>query len=152
MLIQSLLVGGSLVVTTVIIHFIGVSLLLAELPERSMRLIPHKRMAREALTILSIVLGLVILHALEIWAYAFVYLALGEFHTLESALYFSTASFSTVGYGDVVIESQWRLVAAIEGVNGFVLIGWSTAVLVEVIGQMRAVEERWREDAKSEET
>jgi hypothetical protein len=49
---------------------------------------------------------------------------------LESSLYFSTETFSTLGYGDITPLPRWRLFAALEAVNGFLLIGWSTAYLV----------------------
>ena len=48
----------------------------------------------------------------------------------EAALYFSTVSFSTLGYGDVIPAEEWRIFAALEGVDGFLLIGWSTAYLI----------------------
>lgn len=48
----------------------------------------------------------------------------------ETALYFSTATFSTLGFGDVVLAKNWRLFGSFEGVNGFLLIGWSTAYLI----------------------
>ncbi len=76
------------------------------------------------------VLGLFFVHTVEIWAWAFVYLSLGVVPSLEASLYFSTTTFSTVGYGDMVLPHSWRLLGALEGVNGFLLIGWSTAYLV----------------------
>jgi hypothetical protein len=48
------------------------------------------------------------------------------------ALNLSTAMFSTVGYGQINIAKSWRLLTALEGINGFILIGWSTAYLVGV--------------------
>ena len=66
--------------------------------------------------------------------------ALGDF---EAALYFSTASFTTLGYGDVVLDHRWRLLGAIEGANGLLLFGWSTAFLISVTGRMRALEHDW---------
>jgi hypothetical protein len=49
---------------------------------------------------------------------------------IEEALYFSTVSFSTIGFGDVVLSPEWRMFSSLEGINGFLLIGWSTAYLV----------------------
>ena len=66
----------------------------------------------------------------------------------EAALYFSTTSFTTIGYGDVVLDKQWRLVSAIEGANGLLLFGWSTAFLFSVISRMRALEHDWLEHAE----
>lgn len=57
----------------------------------------------------------------------------------ESALYFSATSFTTLGYGDVVLDPKWRLFGAIERANGLLLFGWSTAF------RMRALEHDWLE-------
>jgi hypothetical protein len=91
------------------------------------------------------VLGLMAIHTLEIWLYALAFLAVGALGDFETALYFSTTSFTTLGYGDVVLDRQWRLLGAIEGANGLLLWGWSTAFLFSVIGRMRALEHDWLE-------
>lgn len=75
------------------------------------------------------------LHVAQILVWAIAYrwipgvLALVD---LEEALYFSLITFTTVGYGDVVIEQNWRLMAGIEALNGILLMGWSTAVLLAI--------------------
>ena len=52
------------------------------------------------------------------------------FPDFATGLYFSTVTFSTLGFGDVLPPEKWRLFAALEAVNGFLLIGLSTAYLV----------------------
>ena len=48
-------------------------------------------------------------------------------------------SFScSTGYDDDSISQSWRMVAAIEGLNGVVLLGWSTAFFVTVVARMRS--------------
>lgn len=142
MLLNNLLVGSGMVVGTVGLHFFGlaalIALLNADLPTRMRRGTALQRGA----TILFTVFGLVLMHTLEIWVYAMLYVGLGEFHDLETALYFSTTSFSTLGFGDLVLSHQHRLVGAIEGANGFLLIGWSTAFLVSVTAKMGLLEAR----------
>ena len=54
--------------------------------------------------------SLMVLHAVEIWLYAGLYRIAGAIPDLETALYFSTASFTTIGYGDVVLGPEWRLI------------------------------------------
>jgi hypothetical protein len=140
MLFAALLVASLMVVLTVAIHFFGVTVLLRLLRRRTS---PHAAdpLHRQAVLALIVVLGLIALHGLEVWAYAALYLVLGEFRTLEEALYFSAVSFSTAGFGDVVMTSRWRVISAVESINGFVLIGWSTAMLVTVTARMRRAEE-----------
>ena len=85
--------------------------------------------------------GLFALHTIEIWTYAILYAAVGALPTFDDALYFSTTTYSTLGYGDVVLPRAWRLVGAIEGANGIILLGWSTAFFVSVINRIRLFEE-----------
>jgi hypothetical protein len=89
------------------------------------------------------VFGLFGLHTIEIWLYAALYSGLGEFKNFESALYFSTTTFVTIGFGDVVLSPRWRLISAIEGANGLILIGWSTAFLITVTTRLRLLEHAW---------
>lgn len=88
-------------------------------------------------------LGVFLAHILQIWFWALLYLALGEFATLEPALYFSTVVFTTVGFGDIVATTEWRLLASCEAVAGFLLFGLSTASLFEVLREVRRRGGRW---------
>ncbi len=85
--------------------------------------------------------GLFALHTAEIWAYGFLYVHLRALPNFDDALYFSTTSYTTLGYGDIVLPSAWRLVGAIEGANGIILLGWSTAFFVSVVNRIRLFEQ-----------
>jgi hypothetical protein len=52
--------------------------------------------------------------------------------SFEEATYFSAITFATIGYGDITLSGKWRLASAIEGVNGILLFGWTTAFLFKV--------------------
>jgi hypothetical protein len=79
---------------------------------------------------MAIVVGLFVLHAVEIWLYAVLYLELGAIDTLRHAVYFSTQTYAAIGFGDDLLNPDWHLLAAIEGINGVILLGWSTAFFV----------------------
>ncbi len=87
------------------------------------------------------------LHTVQIWLYAALYVMAGALPDLETALYFSTASFTTVGYGDIVLSPHWRLVGAIESANGLLLFGWSTAFLAATTAQLSILEANWLQRA-----
>lgn len=77
-------------------------------------------------------------HIVQIWLWAllFLYLEPNILHNLETALYFSTSSFTTVGFGDVFLDEEWRLLSSFEAANGFILFGWSTAFIFEIISKL----------------
>jgi hypothetical protein len=73
------------------------------------------------------------------------FLIVGALPDFESALYFSTTSFTSLGYGDVVLDRRWRLFGAIEGANGLLLFGGSTAFMLSIIHRLRTLEHDWLE-------
>jgi len=97
----------------------------------------HPLSARGIAATLIVTLGLFALHGIEIWLYAFLYLGIGSVEGLREAVYFSTITYGAIGYGDAAMAEEWRLVSAIEGINGIILIGWSTAFFVTLIARMR---------------
>ena len=52
---------------------------------------------------------------------------------IETALYFSMVTFTSVGYGDIVLEGSWRMLASIQGANGVIIFGWTTALIFSYI-------------------
>jgi Ion channel len=90
----------------------------------------HKHSLGKTVAMVTTVLGLFLIHTVEIWIWAGVYLAIGVVAGLEDAVYFSTVTFATLGYGDIIPPSGWRVFAALEAMNGFILIGWSIAFLI----------------------
>jgi len=81
-------------------------------------------------------LGLLLLHGVEIWAYAVLFHLTDAVPGMRDAVYFSTITFGAIGYGDAPIAESWKLVAGIEGINGVILIGWSVAFFVTVMDRL----------------
>ena len=139
-MISQLAVATFMVLLTVTIHGFGLLLLTRVLrlewkEEREANQSPLS--AGGIMLTFGIVLGLFLLHGIEIWAYAAVFLQLGALPDLETAVYFSTVTYSTLGYDDDALATSWQLVAAIEGINGVLLMGWSTAFFISMIGRLR---------------
>lgn len=70
------------------------------------------------------------IHTIEAWAWAFIYLKLGEFKDLSKALYFSVVTCTALGYGDITLSERWRLLSTFEAMGGLLLFGASTAFLI----------------------
>ncbi len=130
-----LLLGSLLVVVTVALHILALVLLtrlLTRLTALLTRLIRRTVLGVTAI-LSSVVVYLIGVHTLEIWLWAAVYFAIGEFSVFEDALYFSAVTATTLGYGDLVLSEQWRLLATFEAMGGLVLFGVSTAYLIALM-------------------
>ena len=82
--------------------------------------------------VLWLVLGL----TASSWLWAGVFLYNDVFGHIEEALYFTLVTFTTLGYGDIVVDTQWRLLAALAAVNGLIIVGLNTAFLVEALSRI----------------
>ena len=91
-----------------------------------------KRFANTGAIIIG-VLYILLIHTLNVWIWASVFYFLGAFNTYEPALYFSLISFTTVGFGDITLGPDWRLLSGLTAANGFLSFGWSTAYMVELV-------------------
>ena len=72
-----------------------------------------------------------------VWLWAFVFYGLGLFETLEECVYFALVSFTTLGYGDLVLPRGWRLLGGLAAANGFMTFGLLIAMLVEAMRHVR---------------
>jgi voltage-gated potassium channel Kch len=129
MMLVNLTIGTIVISLTVLIHTFG----LIAITHFMSWLVAHFRMhgrRSRVVAMITIVFGLFAVLTVEIWLWAIFHLIIGAFSDIATALYFSTVTFSTLGYGDVLPPERWRLLAALEAVNGFLLIGWSTAYLI----------------------
>ena len=94
----------------------------------------------EPLLRLSMVSGVVILmflaSVLEVLVWAITYLALNAIEGFEKALYFSMVTYTTLGYGDVVLIERWRLLSSFEAANGIIMFGWTTAIVIAAVQRL----------------
>ena len=76
--------------------------------------------------------SLIVPSIVEIVVWAVFYFADGAMPALQTAVYFSAVTYTTTGYGDLVLPPEWRLVGAIEALTGILMCGWSTAFFLTV--------------------
>jgi hypothetical protein len=130
LMLSNLSLGALLIAITVLVHTSALIVVTRSMQHVIHWARLHLHQAGKAAAMVLTVLGLFLAHAVEIWTWAAAYYWLGTMSSFEEALYYSTVTFSTVGFGDVTVGQEWRLFSSLEGVNGFLLIGWSTAYLV----------------------
>jgi voltage-gated potassium channel len=132
-----LLTGAALVVLTVLMHAYGATSLIRLLARRYTDDQGDLRPRRTGRVLAFAALGLLLLHWIQILIWAGAYLLLqpvSPIKDFETAVYFSAVTFTTLGYGDIVLEAaQWRLLTGIEALNGVLLLGLSTALLLGVV-------------------
>ena len=120
-------------VMTVFVHAGGMSLGLRYLMKFS-----PERLERTSVVTRSLLVGVLILimfaaTLIEAGLWAAAYCVLGAISEIEEALYFSTVTYTTLGFGDIVLEERWRLLSSFEAANGIIAFGWTTALLVITI-------------------
>ena len=86
-----------------------------------------------AATIALLVLLMSFAAYVESGFWAAYYFWAGALPTFSDAIYFSLVSFTTLGYGDIVLEERWRVLAAFEAANGIIMFGWTTAIIVAAV-------------------
>jgi hypothetical protein len=143
-MLSRLLLAFAFMALCVAIHASGLSLALRKIrwePETRLRF-PHwtARFVRVAAWI-------VLLHLCEIAAWAVLYVWNEAMPDLQTAMYFSAVTYTTTGYGDLVLPEAWRLVGAVEALTGILMRGWSTGFFFAVVS--RAYEQRGREREES---
>jgi len=79
---------------------------------------------------------MVLLHLAEIVVWALAYAWNGAIADLQTAIYFSAVTYTTTGYGDIVLPLPWRLDGAIEALTGILMCGWSTGFFFAVVSRL----------------
>ena len=117
-----LFASAGLVCVMALVHAVGVVAITNGLgfKDRTLRL---HRVNLSALGLsVSMALGLFALHMIEIGLFAAFYVLIGAMSHFEPALYFSASAYTTLGTIETSLPDDWRLVGAIEGLIGFLLI------------------------------
>ncbi|HEU5134551.1 MAG TPA: ion channel [Steroidobacteraceae bacterium] len=78
----------------------------------------------------------VLAHLLEIAVWAGYYRLSGALPSFETSFYFSSVTYATIGYGDIVLPAPWRLHAAMEGLTGILMCGWSGAFFFAAVNRL----------------
>jgi len=87
--------------------------------------------------LLSKAFGFVIIsHAIQIWILAFSFVIIKAIPTLGEAVYFSLTTYSTLGYGDIILDVDHRVYGAMASITGLLNIGLSTAFLAGLLGKL----------------
>jgi voltage-gated potassium channel len=91
----------------------------------------------------------VLLHLLQILLWTAFY-RMRCFRSWESSFYFSATSYSTVGYGDIVLPPVWRLLGPVEAIMGVLMCGISVSALFAIATRLIGNEPQLAGEAQSQ--
>lgn len=126
-ILPQLSIGAGMIALTVMVHATFMAIMAGWFRQHPPRI---NTAFRQAAVIATVVIWFFLAIAVEAWAWALLFILLGAFTTLEPALYFTTVTYTTLGYGDVVLDEDWRLLSAFAAANGTIMIGWTTALVI----------------------
>ena len=134
MVSQHILGGVLLTSATVGIHGAGTLLVLWTLFRVRIHAVRHFGFVHNSILLMSVVVALMAVHVVEVVCWAGFYSRPKCFSDFNTSLYYSLVSYTTVGYGDVVLRDPgWRLLGGVEALTGSLMMCWSTVLLVLVL-------------------
>ena len=131
-MLRDILVGSSVCVLNIVIHsWLTVATI------RLARALAERKTVhpwRHLVTIMiATVLMLMAAHMLEVFVWAGVYALVHAAPEGADLVYFAFVNYATLGYGDILPVTEWRLLGPMASMNGILLFGWSTAIIFEVL-------------------
>ena len=133
-MLHTILIAGALVAITVAIHAVGLGIVLS----RWARLHPLCPTRFWPITWLLIRLAwfLILIHLVEISVWGIFYLWQECLPDAESAFYFAGVTYTTIGYGDLVLKVPWRMLGPVDGLTGILMCGLSAGIFFAVVAKI----------------
>jgi Ca2+/Na+ antiporter len=138
-MLSKLVIAWCLMALCVAIHAMGLTAALTWMRRKPARTEGNFWLA--TWTLILVAGWTILMHLLQIAVWAFLYAWSGSMPDLLTALYFSAVTYTTTGYGDLVLPKEWRVVGGVEALTGILMCGLSTglffAVFTKIFGLSR---------------
>ena len=137
MVIQ-LVAGAAVIILSIFIH-VGFALAaLGAMRRYLQKPIKKNKLSEIGSALVLVTIWLLGAHTAGVWLWSFAFLLLGIFDALEPAVYFALVAYTTLGFGDILLTEEWRILSGMTAVNGMLLFGFSAAFLFEVFRNVHA--------------
>ena len=100
---------------------------------------------RTAYVISMIMIMLFLGHLIQVAIWAALFMFVGEFEDFLTAYYHSMVNFASLGYGDIVMSEQWRLMGAIESSIGVLMFGVSAGAMLSIMSYILTHDEKLKD-------
>lgn len=131
-----LFIGTAIVSLTIIVIAVFMGVAIAVLNRIGGWIVSPPGIHKSLFSLIAVALWLMAGLTACVWIWASVFAGLGVFPTFETDLYFSVVTFTSLGYGDITLPLEWRLLSGICTANGLLLFGLCTAFLVEFLRRL----------------
>jgi hypothetical protein len=131
-MLRQILLGGGVSVINIAIHAVTMVAII----QGGRKVVAYGQawpIARVVNAMVGTVVILMLAHVAEVLVWSLAYAVADVAPEGADLLYFAFVNYTTLGYGDVVPAERWRLIGPITALNGVLMIGWSTAVIFEVL-------------------
>ncbi len=124
----------ALVAITMVVHAIGLALVLRSLRTSWCR--PCNRLLPTIWLLIKVTWALLGIHLIEIAVWGLFFVWQGCMPDAETSFYFAGVTYTTVGYGDVVLPTEWRMLGPVAGLTGILMCGLSTGFFFAVLNRV----------------
>ena len=132
-MLKPLIIACAILGICLVIHVTGIVFLGQQLVLRREKIQQRASFLYTSQLLIFVFSIIILLHIIEACVWAVFFWANGLFSDFETSIYFSLKSYSTVGYGDVLLPHDWRLLGTIEAITGVLLCGLSAAFLFAIV-------------------
>lgn len=136
-MLMQILIGSVLIILTIIVEVFFIEVAIKNLTRFGPKLSGNASTKGFVLVLTTTTLWLLAALTIATWIWSLAFVTLSAFETLEESLYFSMVAFTTLGFGDVTLPQNLRLLSGFIAANGLVLFGLNTAFLIEVMSRFR---------------
>ena len=135
-MIKTLFIAWCLVVVTVMVHTIGLTALIRLLTKPQAD--PPTEFWPITRLLIQVTWWLIMIHLIEISVWGLFYYWQGCLPDAESAFYFAGVTYTTTGYGDLLLQPPWRMLGPVEALTGILMCGLSAGVFFAVVSRIFA--------------
>lgn len=133
--IFEIVLGLSLTICALVIHSIGMYLVMHKFELNWQNFLDESNELRRQFYLGHLIMLMLITHLVEIIFIAMVLFRIDAFADLRTAFYFTGETYTTLGFGDILLPAGWRQLALFIAMSGLFSFGWSTGVLVGIVGK-----------------
>ena len=136
-----LLLGGLMLVIIVLIHGAGMRLITGHVLRRSKVIAQHPTEWRADLLLAGVIILMLSVHLFETVVWTTLLVRTHLVSNWSDAGFFAANTYTTLGYGSVILPQHWKMLAPIMAISGMFTFGWTGSVLVDIVGRVNRLKD-----------